>query len=153
MKKFLIFSYISRKETLNKSLLSPEMEPCTFKPRLKKFKKKIHPEKISYALTFSQKKAVPIFQETETPKKFLIFSRKKAFLVFQETETPNKFFIFQETELYHILGKVYSEPWYIQNSSIFRTRSIFRTLVYSEPELYSEHYQTSTMKSFAEVLP
>ena len=86
------------------------MEPCTFKPRLKKFLKKIHPEKISYSLTFSQKKAVPIFQETEIPKKFLIFSRKKAFLVFQETETPNKFFIFQETELYHILGKVYSEP-------------------------------------------
>ena len=32
-------------------------------------------------LTFSL-----IFQETETPKKFLIFSQEKAFLIFQETE-------------------------------------------------------------------
>ena len=32
----------------------------------------------------------------------------------------------------------YLEPWYIQNPDIFRTRSIFRTLAYSEPEAYSE---------------
>ena len=33
---------------------------------------------------FSQKKAVLIFHETETPEKFLIFSQEKAFLIFQE---------------------------------------------------------------------
>ena len=27
----------------------------------------------------------------------------------------------------------YSEPWYIQNPDIFKTRNIFRTLDYSEP--------------------
>ena len=27
----------------------------------------------------------------------------------------------------------YSEPWYIQNPDIFKTRNICRTLVYSEP--------------------
>ena len=27
----------------------------------------------------------------------------------------------------------YSEPWYIQNHDIFKTRNILRTLVYSEP--------------------
>ena len=46
-------------------------------------------------------------------------------------------------------GKVYSEPWYIQNPNIFKTRSIFKTLVYLEPETYSEHCQTSTMEHFA----
>ena len=29
---------------------------------------------------------------------------------------------------------VYSELWYIQNSDIFKTRNIFRTLVYLEPQ-------------------
>ena len=44
------------------------------------------PKKIFYFL----KKAVFIFQEMETMKKFLIFSQKKAFLVFHETEAPPK---------------------------------------------------------------
>ena len=30
-------------------------------------------------------------------------------------ETTKKLFIFQETELFYISGKVYSEPWLIQN--------------------------------------
>ena len=34
----------------------------------------------------------------------------------------------------------YLEPWYIQNSDILRTGSIFGTLAYSEPEAYSEHW-------------
>ena len=59
----------------------------------------------------------------------------------------------------------YSERWYIQSSDMFRTRGIFRTLVfteawyiqkpgifrtllYSEPEVYSELCQTSTMERF-----
>ena len=35
-------------------------------------------------------------------KKSLIFSQKNAFLIFQETETPKKFLIFQERELFYI---------------------------------------------------
>ena len=38
---------------------------------------------------------------------------------------------------------------YIQNPDVFRTRSIFRTLVYLEPETYSKYCQTSTMERFA----
>ena len=37
-------------------------------------------------------------------KKFLILSTKKAVLIFQERKTPKKFFIFQETELSSISG-------------------------------------------------
>ena len=37
----------------------------------------------------------------------------------------------------------------MQNPSIFRTASIFRTLAYLEPEAYSEHCQTCVMKRFA----
>ena len=35
--------------------------------------------------------------------------------------------------LKHCITLAYLEPWYIQNPEIFRTRSIFRILVYSEP--------------------
>ena len=62
----------------------------------------------------------------------------------------------------------YLEPWHIQNSDIFRTRSIFRTLAYSELwyvrnprifrtlpfskfEAYLEPCQTSTMNLFAKI--
>ena len=39
----------------------------------------------------------------------------------------------------------YLEPWYIQNPDLFRSRSIFRTLAYSQPcifrtHIYSERY-------------
>ena len=34
--------------------------------------------------------------------------------------------------------KAYSEPWYVQNPRIFRTRNIFRALVHSELEVYSK---------------
>ena len=40
---------------------------------------------------------------------------------------------------------------YIHNPGIFRTRGIFRTLVYSEPEAYSEHCQTSTIERFVKI--
>ena len=38
---------------------------------------------------------------------------------------------------------------YIQNPAIFRTRGIFRTLVYLKSETSSEHCETSTMERFA----
>ena len=47
-----------------------------------------------------------IFLEMElfgsNSKKFLTFSQKKAFPILQETKTPKKFFIFKETELSYI---------------------------------------------------
>ena len=55
-------------------------------------------------------------------KKAFLISRKRNFLIFQER--------------------------YIQNPIIFRTRSIFRTLAYSEPKAYLEHCKPSTMESF-----
>ena len=67
----------------------------------------------------------------------------KKFLIFQETETPKKCFIFQENESF------ISRNRYIQNTSLFGTRSIFKTLVYLKPKAYSEHCQTSMMKRFA----
>ena len=49
------------------------------------------------------------------PRKNLVYLRKRSF------------FTFQETELSYISGKVYTEPWFIQNSDNFKTRSISRT--------------------------
>ena len=60
-------------------------------------------------------------------KKFLIFFLKKPAL--------RRFLIFSSL----ILPEM--ELSYIQNPSIFRTRSILRTLGYLEPETYSEHRQ------------
>ena len=40
---------------------------------------------------------------------------------------------------------------YIQNPAIFRTRGIFRTLVYLKSETSSEHCETSTMERFAKI--
>ena len=76
--------------------------------------KKIHQNNISYTLIFllfSQGKAVLIFQQTATPKKFLIFSEKKVVLIFQETETLKKILVFQENELSYILGNV--NPFFV----------------------------------------
>ena len=41
---------------------------------------------------------------------------------------------------------------YIQNPDIIRTGSIFRNLVYSEPEAYSEQCKTYRMERLAKVL-
>ena len=89
------------------------------------------------------------------PKKFLTFFLKKpcsekVSYIFSKKSFSN----FQETELFHIFFKQgFLLFWerYIQDLGIFRTRSIIRTLVYSEPETYSEHCQTFTMKRFAKV--
>ena len=47
---------------------------------------------------------------------------------------------------------VYSEPWYIQNSGIFRIRAISRTLVYSGHEAYSQLCQASAIKCFTKIM-
>ena len=70
-----------------------------------------------------------------------IFS-KESFVIFRETKTSRKKLIFQETELSYISRKwnflVFRES-YIQNPSIVRTRSIFRTLTYLEPWYIQNH--------------
>ena len=61
------------------------------------------------------------------PKKFLIFSQKSL---------SN----FQETELSYIFFKKF---FLYFRKGLFRTRSMFRTLVYSEPEVYPLVYQAN----------
>ena len=58
-------------------------------------------------LSCSNIKKFLMFQETETPKKFLIFCQKKAFLIFPEMETSENLVIFQETELSYISRRLY----------------------------------------------
>ena len=80
-----------------------------------------------------------MFKERETLKNYLYF-RKRNFLIFQQ-----RYIYFQNpgiTELSYISGKEYSEPYHTQN------QNYFRTLVYSEPEIYSEHCQTPSMERF-----
>ena len=82
------------------------------------------------------------FQGTETPKKFLIFWKMETqkFFIFQETKISyisvyGTFLYFRKCiirTLTYLEQEAYLEHWYIENSSIFRTRSIFTTLVYSE---------------------
>ena len=78
-------------------LIFPEMETCTFHPKLKKYKQ-IHPMKISYTSgNGNSKKKFCVFSkvscsyicETQTLKKLLIF---------QETEAPKKRLTFQEVK-------------------------------------------------------
>ena len=47
---------------------------------------------------------------------------------------------FRHNQVYSkpFVNLAYSEPCYIQNLDIFKTRNIFRTLVYSEPQ-YTEN--------------
>ena len=76
-------------------------------------------------------KAILTLEETKTPKKISYISGSGSFVYFKK---PN-FLIFWKS--------------YIQNLSILRTKRIFRNLVSLEPEIYSEHCQTSTMERFA----
>ena len=92
---------------------------------------------------FPLKNCLYFFLKKPALKKFLIFSYIYIF-----------FSNFQETELSYIfLRKVFPifREMHIQNPGIFKTRSIFGTLVYSEPETYSEHCQISTMERFAKI--
>ena len=96
----------------------------------------------------------------ETLKKYLIFKKMVHFHI-SGNGNCEKFVIFQETKLSYILGnetflcflkkcfsyvsgKVYSERQH-------RTGSILRILVHSEPEAYSEHFQTSVIERFVKV--
>ena len=93
------------------------------------------------------------FRKRKSRKNSLYFRKWNVF-IFLKTEAPKKLFIFQETELFYtFLKKVFLifQERYIQNPGICRTRSILRTLVYSEPEAYSEHRQASTMERFVKV--
>ena len=74
-----------------------------------------------------------ILQETKIPEKFLIFSKKDAFLYF-ETWKPRK-----------------SSSYFRNGNFLYFTKGIFRTRVYSKPETYSEHCQTSRMERFAKI--
>ena len=85
--------YISGNRNPKKLLIFWEMRLSS--PSSKNNNKKNHPEKISYTLIFSQKNAVPIFHETETPKKFFILQERN-FLKFQETETLKNFLYFRK---------------------------------------------------------
>ena len=92
---------------------------CTLQSKhSKSFPKKTCSEKVSYI--FSKKPL--IFWKRKSQKNPYI-SGNRTFLNFPK----RNFFIFWQK--------------YIQNPSIFRTRSIFRTLVYLEPKTYSEHCQ------------
>ena len=48
--------------------------------------------------------------------------------------------------------EAYSEPWNIHNPGIFRSAVIFRTLAYAKSEVYSEHFETFTMKRFVKIV-
>ena len=63
---------------------------------------------------------------------FLIFFQKKVFLIFRK----RNFLIFSLKKFFLFFGKI-----------------IFRTLAYSEPEAYSDHYQISTIERIAKQLP
>ena len=80
---------------VKKFLTFLEIDPYTFRPKLKKIKTNVPQENSLYSgkmdlsnsnikklLTFSQKKVVFIFQETQTTEKLLIFSQKKVSLIF-----------------------------------------------------------------------
>ena len=88
-------------------------------------------------------------------KKFLIFSLKepalKKYIIFSQ----KKLFQFPRNAIFlYFLKKVFLifREMYIQNPDIIRTGSIFRNLVYSEPEAYSEQCQTYRMERLAKVL-
>ena len=72
-------------------------------------------------------------------KKFLTFSQKKAFLIFEETETPKKFPIFQKTELSYISGNGNSKKLLIFQERTFRVKKsiLKKFLIFQEMELSS----------------
>ena len=102
---------------------------CPFRPRQQKF---------------SLKKFLLFFPKKPALKKFLIFSQKA--FNFLGTETPKKSLYFRKQNFL-----IFHER-YIQNPSIFRTRSIFRTMAYLKPEGYSE-LPNIYMKCSAKQLP
>ena len=95
-----------------------------FKPKLEKSKKFL------YFLIFQKIKL-----SGSNIKKFLIFSQKKAILIFQETETPKKFLKFQEMELSYI------SRTYISGSNFLRKPTIiFWEIKPSGPKLKNLYF-------------
>ena len=102
-------SHLKPKETQKKkkkkapeknSLYFRKRNPAIFSPSPKN--KKAHPdENLLY------------FKKRQLWKQIVVFCQKKAVLIFQATETPKKILVFQKTELSYISGKVYSEPLHI----------------------------------------
>ena len=135
LKKFLIFPKMELSSSnINKILafpqkkaflIFPEIEPCTFQPKLEN--KKNPPGE--HFLYFRKQKPRQIFLDILKRKLFLYFRKRK----------PRNFFLHSRKR--NFLEKVYSETRHIQNPGEFRTRSIFRTLVYLEPEANPEHCQ------------
>ena len=79
------------------------------------------------------------------------FSLKKVFIFFPEKTVLKKFLIFSQKSPPLILRKrnlLRFRERYTQSPDIFSIRSIFRTMVYSKSEAYSEDCQTSMMESF-----
>ena len=108
-------------------------------------------------------------QETETLKKLLIFREVEPFsppgenfLYFRKRKPFKNFLYFLKRKLFlyfrnrekalYISGNktfLHFGERYIQNTSMFRTRSIFKTIAYVELEAYLEHCQTFTMECLA----
>ena len=84
------------------------------------------------------------------PKKILMFFSKESCSYISENGNLEENLLNIKKNLYFRKRNflIFRER-YIQNPSIFRTRSIFRTLVYLEPETYSEQRQSSAMECFA----
>ena len=107
-------------------------------------------ETLKSCLYFLKRNLLPYFLK----RKLFLFSRKwklsQKFILFQEPYISEKRnFLYFRKGIFGALAQLqieaYPEPWQIQNPDIFRTRNMFRTLVYLEPETYSEHCQISTL--------
>ena len=165
LKKFIIFSW--KKAFL---IVSPKKTPARFglssqKHALKKF------------LIFSQKNSLVFWKRKSQKNPYIsgnwtfLYFRRQNFFILQEREVSYTFW--KRTFLYFRRQNflLFLER-YIQNPSIFRTRSIFRistnlelqdysehwhtqnhgifkNMTYLEIEAHSEHWQTSTMECFA----
>ena len=118
------------------------------KQKQKKKKKQIHYEKIFYtSRNGNSDKNSNIFSKESLyfrkwePLKILYISGNGTFLYFGKS-------ILRILKLRNFL--ILRER-YIQNPAIFRTRGIFRALLYLKSETYSEHCETSTMERFAKI--
>ena len=82
------------------------------------------------------------FRIRKPQKNFLYFLKRTLFIYFRKRKPRKNSLFFRKRNFLKFAES------YIQNTSIFRTKSLFRILVYLQPEVYSEHCQRSTMKRF-----
>ena len=78
----------------------------------------------------------------------------REFLILQEAKPPKNFLYFLEKSFSYISENGnHKKIIYISGNGTFLyfRKGISRTLVYSKPETYSEHCQTSTMERFAKI--